>query len=453
MRKLLLFPALIFSSFAAMAEVENSNANTTGTPSVGGIFPHFSQSAGNNNRGIPTNLRMIAKSYSLFKDGGFVAVDSTTYQYNNGRGGLPRADDMHKDDHVLFDVSVKYKFNSSIWGYENEQRRQQLFTVNNKVTSLVYEKWHQLTSAWKNAERYTYTYDNNGKMQSSLFEQWYGALWTNGLNSTLNYDNNNNVIFMNSTTYNVDFVYDVNNNLITVQDRIWAQGIGWSNNERKSYTYSGKDVVGYTLEKWLNGGWVFTQSWQYKYDVSSNVIQTIEYEWNGNGWTEVMKRECTYDVDNNKLEEVQSLWNVNAKTFEPRKREVRMYNSKSLPESIISYTWNGQTWVHNSGDFMVKYYYEHYFPTAINSLPTDVALNVYPIPANDYVNVAMSLDESVTISVNMIDMTGRVVYQQIESASGNYSHNIPVHHLPSGNYVVQISDGSFVLNKKISVVD
>lgn len=451
MRKLLLFPALFLTCATAVADV-GDNANTTGVPSIGGIFPHFSPSAGNNNRVTTTNMRMIAKSYAMYKDGGFVAVDSTTYQYAVGRGSLPNAEEINKDDHVLFDMSIKYKFNSSIWGYENEQRRQQTF-VNNKVKLLVYEKWNAANTNWKNEERYTFTYDNNGKMQASLLEQWYGSLWTNGLNSTLNYDQNNNVVLMNSTTYNVDFVYDVNNNLVTVQDKIWVQGAGWANNERKSYSYSGKDVVGYALEKWINGSWVFMKSWQYKYDANNNVIQTIEYEWNGNGWTEVLQRDCIFDVDNNKLEEKVSLWNVNSKTFVPHKKEVRAFKLKSVPEVVTTYTWNGQGWIHTSGDIVVKYYYELYYPAGVNSIAQSANLTVYPVPANDYVNLGISLEEPTTISVSVIDMTGRVVYEKTEQASGNYSSNIPVYNLPAGNYGIKVSDGSFVLNKKISVID
>lgn len=451
MRKLLLFPALFLTCATAVADV-GDNANTTGVPSIGGIFPHFSTSASNNNRVTTTNMRMIAKSYAMFKDGSFIAVDSTTYQYAVGRGSLPNAEEINKDEHVVFDVSVKYKFNPLIGGYENDQRRQQTF-VNNKVKVLVYENWHTANASWKNEERYTYTYDNNGKMQASLLEQWYGNLWTNGLNSTLNYDLNNNVILMNSTTYNVDFVYDANNNLMTVQDKIWVQGTGWSYNERKSYSYSGKDVVGYALEKWINGSWVFMQSWQYKYDASGNVIQTIEYEWNGNGWTEVLQRDCVFDVDNNKVEETLSLWNVNNKTFEPRKKEVRTYSLKSVPEVVKTYTWNGQSWIHATGDIVVKYYYELYYPAGVHTTAQSANLTVYPVPANDYVSVGISLDEPTTISVTVIDMTGRAVYEKTEMASGSYSSNVPVHNLPIGNYVIKVSDGSFNFNKKISVID
>src|SRR5690606_38516618 len=108
MRQILLFPAIFFACLAAAYAEQGDNSNTTASPTVGGVFPHFSQTAGG--KAEVQNYRMIAKAYARFYDAAFVAVDSTTYQYGAYRGSIPNIEDINNDDHVLFDISVKYRF-------------------------------------------------------------------------------------------------------------------------------------------------------------------------------------------------------------------------------------------------------------------------------------------------------------------------------------------------------
>lgn len=452
MRKLLLFPALFLNCFTAFAGEAGDNANVTGVPSIGGTFPHFSPSPGSAGNPKLVNLRMIAKTYSVFQNGVFVPVDSTVYKYGMYRGSVPNSDDINNDDHVLFDLSIKYRYNTVAAAYDNEEQREQYFT-NNKVDQLLYKKWHIASSSWKNDERYIYSYDNSGKMQTSTLQMWYGTLWTNNINSTLNYDQNNNVVNMVGNTYNIDFMYDMNNNLIKVEDRLWAPGTGWANNERKTYSYTGKDVVEYMLEKWDGSAWVKSQRWTYTNDANSNVTLSTEFRWTGNSWVEVLQHQYSYDGYNNKLEELESSWDSNTGKFVKSKREVRTYNAKLLPEAVNTYTWNGTAWVFASGDISIKYYYEQYDPTDINNLVSTTTMNVYPIPAKDNVTISVKLNETVDLTLTMIDMTGRVVFSNSQRAFGNFQNTIPVGNLPAGNYALSATDGNFIINKKIVVID
>jgi len=448
MRKLLLFPAIVLSFFSAMAG-QGEEPNVTSLPPIGGIFPHFNPSLATG-QGVPANLRLIAKSYSVYKDIGFVPADSSTYSYGYNRGSVPNPDNANNDDHILFDVSYTYKFNASTWGYENEKQRIQYYT-GNKVNELLYKKWHQLSSSWKNAERYIYMYDNNGKMQSSLLQLWYGTLWTNSMNSTLNYDNNNNVVQMNSTTYVVDFVYDGNNNLVRIEDRVWVQGAGWSNSERKNYTYNGVDVSEFMLEKWVNGAWSKSQKWAYIYDADTNVILSTEYAWNGNTWVETLQNEYKYDNKHNKLQHIKSKWDAANGIFVKNKLEERTYNSKSLPETVVTYTWNGQGWVHATGDEYIRYYYEQYDPTSVNAIDAPSVLSVHPLPASDHINISLKWDNPRAFTVSLTDMWGRVMYYKDEQPSAIYNQSLETGNMPAGNYILSVSSSSGNTSRSIVV--
>ncbi|HEY9177298.1 MAG TPA: T9SS type A sorting domain-containing protein [Flavipsychrobacter sp.] len=447
MRKILLLSALLLSGNIYAGE-NDMEPNVTGAPTVGGLFPHFG--LGRPNAVLPGNQRLIAKAYARFNSGSFMPVDSITYQYSNGRGSVPDPENVNSDDHVLFDISTTYAFNGFAAIYENSRQRTQHFT-GNKVDELVYKKWHSISSSWKNAERYLYTYDYNGKMHSSVLQQWYGTLWTNGINSVLNYDQNNNVVQMNSSTYTIDFMYDQDNNLVMIEDKIWTQGAGWSKNERKNYEYDGDDVSEYILKKWVNGSWQNSGKWEYSYDAKANVILSTEYTWNL-GWQKAKQEAFVYDANDNMLEKIEKKWNSTAGAFDNSKKEVRTYNSNDLPVSVTSFTADGAGWIHADGDIVVRYYYEQYFPASINRLTAGLDMAIYPLPATDNMNISFKLDQAEDFSVVLTDMAGKTLYTEHVQSGMAYNSRIPVHNLPAGTYILHVDGGNVNMTKKVSVM-
>lgn len=438
MRKFLFFPALLFISTLSFAEAgDDIGADKTANPGMGGLFPHFPPTSEVNSP-LKQTFRMVAKRYSTFTDAAFVPIDSTVYKYNDNRGGLPNPEDINNDNHILFDLSNTYRFNTAIFGYENMQQREQYFQ-NEKVSQLIYKKWTADQLLWKNSERYLYQYDQAGKMHLSTREQWYGALWTNSVHSNLQYDNNKNIIKLAAPTYGVDFAYDQNNKLVQIIDKSFS-GSGWENNERKSYTYTGKEISSYILEKWDNGNWINFSRWEYSYDADNNVTKRTEYLWNGTAWTPSFQYSFLYDADNKQTDEIKKIWNSTTSTYENFKQETRTYDTNNLLEEVRTLTWDGQKWVYKSGDISIHYYYQVYYPTDVRALATTQNLNVYPIPASDILHISANWNESAEFTVSLIDVSGRVVYHQTEKATSKYQGSIAVSAIPSGNYALVLSN-------------
>lgn len=443
MRKLILLPALLMSVLAFAGIEDNTSNNVTVSPNVGALPPHFANGIINTNgdggQASWQDMRLIGKTYLKYNGASFLPIDSIIYKYSKNRGSVPNSEDPNNDEHVLFDISTTYKFSSSSNIYSYDILREQRFD-NERVEELTYKKWNVFSSLWKNDRRYVYQYDVDGKMQSSSLQQWYGTLWTNSVNSILNYDNKNNVIGMNSPSYNIDFVYDNNNNLTVVEDQVYQSGIGWVNNERKLYSYSGKNIVEYTLQEWVNGNWQDMSKWEYQYDASKNVITSIEYAW-GNGWKKDKMHTYTYDANGNMLTDILHVWSGGA--FIKSHKETRTYNAKSQPEILITHTWSGQSWVHGSEDIQIRYYYEFYDATEIKSLlAKNIDVMVYPIPATDNVNIRVDLEQREALSISLVDMNGKIVYAGTSGATKQYADNISVNHLPSGMYTLVVSSAN-----------
>lgn len=453
MRNLLIIAAVLLSYSVAVAGAgENGNANTTFTPSVSGLFPHFTNSnnntAGQGGGQTWQEFRLIAKANYTFNNGVFIPVDSYTYKYSQYRGGVPDPEQPEKDDHILFDESIAYAYDQTTTSFDNAKRRLQNFT-DSKVTELVYQNWHT-SATWKNSERYKYNYDNAGKMESTSLQYWYGQLWTNGVNSTLVYDNNNNVVEMNSANIEVDFIYDASNNLVYVEDMIWQQGTGWSKNQRKEYTYTGSEVTTYTLDIWLNGSWQHNKRWEYQYDADNNVIVSIEYSWNF-GWNKYIMEEYTYDSNGNVLEKVKNRWDNSINQYIKSKKEVRTYNYKHQLETYMTYSWSGSKWEHNNNDVAKYYYYELYDPTDIPVLTGTDKVNIFPVPAVDNIIIVLP-PEMLSVDINMTDMAGRTVYNAQQQVTAGNKTTIPVQHLQSGSYVITlVADGRKIHTDKVIV--
>ncbi|MFM2195136.1 MAG: hypothetical protein RL092_736, partial [Bacteroidota bacterium] len=77
----------------------------------------------------------------------------------------------------------------------------------------------------------------------------------------------------------------------------------------------------------------------------------------------------------------------------------------------------------------------------IEELASNTAINVYPNPANDFLNVAYAIENNAVVAIDVVNMIGeRVISQYVGSqASGNYSTRVDVSDLAAGIYMVNVT--------------
>lgn len=81
-------------------------------------------------------------------------------------------------------------------------------------------------------------------------------------------------------------------------------------------------------------------------------------------------------------------------------------------------------------------------------------ISVFPNPANEELNVVITLSDAATASVTLIDMTGRRLWLKNEdNKADNFAWKIPVTDIAAGNYFVQINVGQQTKNVKVLVKD
>lgn len=426
-------------------------ASVTKGVNTGNTFPHLGPVVDGGDKGaiIKTTHRLIGKAYYKHNGSYLGIIDSTTYAYSNGRGGTIALDNPNDDENILFDNSFTYIYDNQIGGYGNRMQRTQEFTSDNKITKLTYSPWTWTSNGWvfKDSLRYLYAYNTTGNMIQSSSENWFGTLWTNSVTSDLVYNSNNNLVSMTAKNfYEVTFSYNNNDQIEQIINKV---GTALQNSERKTYTYVGNNIATYEYEVWddITKVWTKVSRWEYTYvPGTSNMDVELEYIWDNGAWTNSKRISYSYDSKDNVIQVMTYKWDVNAQQYVNAKRQKWEYNVDDLPTFMSIQTWNGTAWIYDSGDEEIHYYYERYFPTSVNNIAkAENSLNVYPVPANNVLN--LNWDKHYDYNVSVYDMTGRVVM----NTSTSNNTQLSVGNLPNGNYVVKVSDGAEHMMKQILV--
>lgn len=89
----------------------------------------------------------------------------------------------------------------------------------------------------------------------------------------------------------------------------------------------------------------------------------------------------------------------------------------------------------------------HQAPTSTNSIEEDLALNIYPNPASDYISLSYNLDITIN-KISIVNLSGQIVFNQYF----NNSNLIEISNLISGYYLINIETNKGVLIKKFSKI-
>ncbi|RLD80311.1 MAG: hypothetical protein DRJ15_07360 [Bacteroidetes bacterium] len=79
-------------------------------------------------------------------------------------------------------------------------------------------------------------------------------------------------------------------------------------------------------------------------------------------------------------------------------------------------------------------------------------LEVFPNPATDALNVNFQLDNSQSIEMRLVNVTGEAIYSdKLTNVSGSVNHKIDVSNFAKGIYILNLTSGEGTVNKKIII--
>jgi hypothetical protein len=445
-----IYSVYIVSLFALAA-----SAKTTSI-SVPDVYPHFNLQAVLASPDAP-HIRIVGQTSLAYNGNGFEAVDSTTYSYSNGRGGLLTPDEL-SDKFTNFDESITYKYSISSGAYRNDLKRVQTFDANNNSVLYSYQNWNENlpVAYWKDYFRYHYVYNSGNMVEKCEYQRWLdGNIWEDHTVYENFYDANNNVAEMNSTGYTILFSYNADNKIIQRTDNITIDmGGPWISDHQVNFTYNADGKLeNYVIQIWA-GGWVDSVRLSYTYN-GQDVVAAAESLWLNNAWINSGINNFTYDLNHNRLSDVRLNWDAGQGAYVNAYRTLYTFNNNNQPTKVITSTWDGgsASWQYTTNDYQLRYYYETYSPTNVHEMePTKLNLSIYPIPAQNEVNVDVNWQTAQAYTISVYDIQGKLWKSYVEPTSTTSHKNIGVSDLPSGNYFIKVSGKEGQRTQKFTVV-
>jgi hypothetical protein len=422
----------IYSLLFALLVVASASAKTTSV-TIPNMFPYYGPGV---MQGLLTS-RIIGYAHLKHNGTSFIPVDSTTYSYTFGRGGLLNQEEMD-DNFVRFDDSYTYRYDS-VMGYVNRYHRFQSFNSVNDATIYTYQKWVDSVSSWRDSARFRYTYSGTPAiLVKTMFQIWYNHAWADHVEYDNQYDNNG-LRRMASLIYRMYFTYDNDGNLVQREDSSYSLSTSsWYRSQRLLFTYNmTNDISSYIVQKWVLGNWENDKRYEYVLN-GSTIDETIVYNWDNNNWEYSGKDVFSYDANQNKTIDEWQYWDEATSSFKSDSREMWTYDNFNQPLTYLSETFEPSTglWSSTTNDFLYRYYYQAFNPASVADVKDkDISIKLFPQPANNSLTVELAKDlPSYTISV--LDIYGK----ELKHVSANMKSNvIDVANLSSGIYFLRIN--------------
>ena len=391
-----------------------------------------------------TGSRLI--SYMIAKNNGasYIFNDSANIVYSGTRGG----DIKHQP--LKYDNAMEWTYNTTTTSWDNEYKLAQTFDANNNITDRVQMNWNTVTSSWVNSDHDIYTYDGMNNMLTDISQNWntVTSSWDNSQKNINTYDANNNQITQvmqnwntvtstwdNSTKYLN--TYNAANKMTQQIVQSWNTGTSsWDNGQRYTYTYDANNNMLTSLNAYWNTG---TSSWDngslvtYTYGASNEMLTEIDQNWNTgtSSWDNTKKKTYSNFSGINPQMEIDQNWNTGTSSWDNTKRYQNTYNTYGQYLTIVVDSWNiGGFWQAANNDVSDNLHYETY-ATDVKSLTAKGGeANIYPVPANNLLNIDLNWNEPQAFTVSIIDLQGRISHTWNVAATSNYHTAIDVSQMP-----------------------
>lgn len=357
---------------------------------------------------------------------------------------------------ILEEVNEYYDFEGEIndgtkYTYE--------YNAENVLLILTTHLWDINTQAWQNSVQMVRSIFSGTLPKEETLKKWNGNMYENVSRTLYSYDTELNLTErieadwlggMFTDKLKITYAYDGNNYKSTETTAIYTNGNFWRDSHRYLYEHTGQGLM--TLKQYdiwddsgFNPQWV--PQWQEVLDYNGDdlKISEIHNEYSIGKWEPISKKTYDYSPAGNFVLNQQELFqNGNWVNDE---KETYSYDAE---ENILTWTW--QDW--ESGK-TVGFLHENYQYSNCKII-TDIVekihpftVKVYPNPFSQQFKIQFELQKTESITFNLMDITGKTVFQMNETISAGMQVIEINKELPTGVYVYEISTGTNRLTGKL----
>lgn len=393
------------------------------------------------------------------------------------------------DLHGNRSVQIGTIWNKTIGAWQDYETNYFYTTADDSLTSRIDQSWNSGSATWDNVAQQTLTYDAAKNRSSYTLDLWKAGAWTGVERFFYAYDASNNLIKKTyqvwddlSGTWENNFydtmAYSATNKVTAYYNVLWDKAAGaWVNNKATVSTYGTGDLLAVQTELgWdaASSSWYNVQKDSFHYDGKGNILLEDRLQWNTGGsfWENYRRKVSDYDGRDNVLNTYTQFWDAGASSFTGNSQHTYTYDASDLTLSDVLSNWNAGTavwdssirytylynsygqktfqnyedwdatagsWTNRTGNQRFHYYYEDYSPTAIPAagIPAGGRLSLFPVPAQDELNISLNWEQAQAFSARITDLQGRVYRQWNHPSTAQYRQQIPTAGMSSGVYFLE----------------
>lgn len=321
-----------------------------------------------------------------------------------------------------FDYNSDYKVTAVFDSIAQRMSYYDSITYNELGQLVRIDGWQWMDECyWKKVNYIEYTYNEQGLLASRTN---YNSVSDWGVGGIYEYSyNSEGQIVLSELTMGGrifgDVEYEYENGKLKSETYLYDM-FGYGMEPSEKYEYSYDSITGFVKEicttYYENGNWYYDSKQNFYYDANGNCIEYRVYD---NGYRIVEKSLFEYDdrlIANAVI------------PYSPEIERPKTFNNTNLYTTEHWYTVDDDHVLQYVCDYI--YFYKDYAGIEEHNA---IATNVYPNPANDFITVE---NEG---AVEISDMQGRIVKTANTSSQ---SEQISVSDLPSGNYLIKVTNDS-----------
>lgn len=324
-----------------------------------------------------------------------------------------------------------------------------------------------LPSPYYKTTGHTYEYDSLGRIVEESHAYSEHKHYPTYTTIQKKYDSSGNPIETNTTSYSIynppwppvktKYLYDTaNNNTRIVQQIMDTVNSVYFNAVKDSFIYNNSNQWEQQIRYvWRDSAWQLYAKYEMDYKGGQKASEWLSYTYDTAGKTFLPRVKKTMKYNNLwDTTEVSLAYNIN-NGFKTRSMKLTVYNSYNQPDTVYHYKSN-----YSSSNPDTKLYFQNkevhiyqvYWPTNVsNTTDLENKLKIYPVPANNTLNLTAEIKELQDVTISISDIQGRVLYTHQELSSLSINKKIPVSKLPNGIYILKLSGHNLNLTRKFSI--
>lgn len=399
--------------------------------------------------------RLISLVNFQFSLSSFTPTDSTTYHYKGLMNSNMKTGVYNYDSSVLYTYSgsayVPFKLSTKSYGPADS------------VTLLTKYPWNDTTNSWGTSD-----YSSNSNFDATTHLVTNRVIFTAGIPNSLQYtyDGSNNLIEILKlgpsgfdSLNRIQYTYDASNNMTSMLTQIWhaAPVPGFVNFQRTDYYYNAMNLDTFRtfqvwdpiLLVWHKDNYVTSNYSSSKKLISHNYSLFVS----GVGFINNGRDTIIYDTAGNVVNVTRENYDTMAHTYYNYKKTEWTYDMTwNNPLTMTTFSWSGSTWASLPGqDNKTVYHYEEYTDAVPEVNKAISQFQLFPVPAQNILNIHMKWIEPQAFTIAIYDMEGRLVQQKGETATSNYQRTLSVSELPSGTYMMQIKGANTAIAQQFTI--